>query len=119
MDPMPIGPRRINELRRVSVPARQASAIGITPGSMVVIRTDRKDHAALLIRSAPDDARGYDIRDVRRPRRVSDTGQVTLPASLLDHAGIAVGSWVAFTRTRVALRLFSAERVRGPEARLA
>jgi hypothetical protein len=50
---------------------------------------------------------------------VSDTGQVALPASLLDGAGIAVGGWVAFTQTRTALRVFSADRVHGPESRLA
>ena len=110
----PIGPRRINELRRVTVPTRHTSAIGVTAGSWVLIRNDRRDDTVLVIKAAAEEGLDYHIRDIRRPRRVSDTGQVTLPAALLDRAGIAVGDWVAFMCTRAALRLFSAERVRGP-----
>jgi len=114
MRSIPIGPRRVNELRRVTIPTRQASAIGVEPGSWVLIRGDRRDDGVLVIRAADDDGLDYHIRDIRRPRRVSDTGQVTLPAALLDRAGIAAGDWVAFACTRVALQVFRADRVRGP-----
>jgi hypothetical protein len=80
----------------------------------VSIRADRRDAGALLIKVARNDPQGYALRDARRPRRVSDTRQVTLPAVLADRAGIIADSWVAFTRTRTALRVFSADRVSGP-----
>jgi bifunctional DNA-binding transcriptional regulator/antitoxin component of YhaV-PrlF toxin-antitoxin module len=115
MSEMPIGPRRINILRRVSLPARYASALGVVAGSWVVIRTDRRDSGVLLITASPGDGGAYAVRDVRRPRRVSATGQLSLPATLLDGAGLAAGSWVALGRTHGALRVFSADRVRGPD----
>jgi bifunctional DNA-binding transcriptional regulator/antitoxin component of YhaV-PrlF toxin-antitoxin module len=113
---MPIGPRRINELRRVTIPTRAGRGVGVEPGCWVVVTALRRDHAVLVIRPAPDTEPAEFARlDPRRPRRVSDTGQLALPAPLLDAAGLAVGQWVAFSPTRGGLRLFAAERVRGPE----
>jgi len=114
---MPIGPRRLSDLRRVTIPTRAASRVGVQPGSWVVVSTYRRDRGVLVIRSADEPVRDYGLRDPRRARKVSDTGQLTLPAALLDQAGIAVGQWVAFTTTRTSLRVFSADRVHGPEIR--
>ncbi len=112
---MPIGPRRLNALRRVTIPTRAASRVGVQPGSWVVIRSYRRDRGVLVIRSADEPVREYRLRDPRRARRVSNTGQLALPAALLDQAGIEVGQWVAFSTSRSGLRVFSADRVHGPE----
>ena len=114
---IPICPRRISDLRRVTVPTRAGREVGVQAGARVVFSVDRRDSGVLVLRPARDPQPDYGIRDARRARTVSDTGQVTVPAALLDEAGLAVGGWVAFTSTGSALRLFSAERVRGPERR--
>lgn len=114
---MPIGPRRVSDLRRVTIPTRAASTVGIAPNSWVVVSADKRADGVLVIRPARASARSYGIRDPRRARRVSDTGQVTLPAPLLNGSGIEVGGFVAFTCTRTGLRVFSADRVRGPVRR--
>jgi bifunctional DNA-binding transcriptional regulator/antitoxin component of YhaV-PrlF toxin-antitoxin module len=113
--PMPIGPRQVSGLRRVTIPTRAAARVGVLPGSWVMVSAYRKDQGVLVIRPTGEPARGYGLRDPRRARKVSDTGQLTLPAALLDQVGIAVGEWVAFTTSRSGLRVFSANRVHGPK----
>lgn len=112
---MPIGPRRLTALRRVTIPTRAALKVGVKAQSWVTISAHRRDHGVLVIRPAADSDGDYGLRDPRRARKISGTGQLALPAVLLDRAGIAVGDWVAFTISRTGLRLFSADRVRGPE----
>ncbi|WP_142394588.1 hypothetical protein [Mycobacterium kansasii] len=98
----------------MTIPTRTSVRVGVRPGSWVVVSASRRDRGVLVIRSTDEPIPGYGLRDPRRARKVSDSGQLTLPASLLDQAGIAVGGWVAFTTTGVDLRVFAAERVRGP-----
>ena len=57
-----------------------------------------------------------DRRDPNWPRRVSLSGQVTLPAVLLAAPGLDIGDWVAFSAGRSGLRLYSAQRVRAMPA---
>lgn len=113
---MSIGPRRINEWRRMAVPQRQAKAVGIVAGGRC--RSARcNDRGALMIRPHLASPRPTgDRRDPNWPRRVSLSGQVTLPAVLLAAPGLDIGDWVAFSAGRSGLRLYSAQRVRAMPA---
>lgn len=108
------GPRRINEFRRIAIPRRAGDILGLHPKTWVVVSPHRSDHTILVIKPDMTTPMPGGRLDPRRPRRISETGQLTLPAVLMESAGLKVGHWVAFSCTSTFLRVYAADRVTGP-----
>ncbi|WP_131830336.1 hypothetical protein [Mycobacteroides abscessus] len=70
-----------------------------------------------MIRPAVADATSRVRSDPQRPRQISGSGQLTLPAVLMSYAGFTVGGWVAFSYGRKSVQVFAADRVTGPALR--
>lgn len=109
--------RQISELRRIGLPKDPARDVGIgtTPGltRWVTVRKAPNCSWALMIyrTNGRDESLGKQNPD--KPRQVTPTLQVTLPARSLKSLGLAPGDWV-YVRTTNSLsgfRLVPAERV--------
>ena len=111
-----VGPRRISELRRVTIPRQVGSAVGVEPESWVSMTITTWDRSIISIRPSGESAGAYAVRDPRRPRRLTSNREVTIPASVLRAAGMKTGGLVAFKSAGREIRMFSADRVRGPVA---
>lgn len=116
---MPTGPRRVNELRRVTIPRVLADRAGIKQDSFVSISGARSDQTVIEIRPARAPRNTLGKRDPRRVRKVPQSRQVTVPAVVLEAAGLDIGSVVAFRTAGNCVQLFDATRVVDPVAALA
>ncbi|AWG62457.1 hypothetical protein DDT46_00555 [Mycobacteroides abscessus] len=114
MSALVFGPRKINMLRRVAIPRAIGKATGLTPGAWAVVSSHYRDQSVLVIRPVAADALGRNRSDPQRPRRISDSGQLTLPSVLMSYAGFTVGGWVAFAYGHRSVQVFAAQRVAGP-----
>lgn len=108
--------RQVSPLRRIGLPKRLAGPSGISPLGYVVLTRPRNARLTLMVR-ASEGGDGGGLRDPGRPRRVSKTWQVTLPAKLMDGVGLSVWDWVYVARSPNgrSLRLLPAASMRFAE----
>jgi hypothetical protein len=80
-------------------------------GSWVRVEEARRDRGALIVRQT--EAPTSMDRSAYRGRAITRSGQITLPAALMDQVGFEIGDWVYFMpmRDEAALKVFPAGRV--------
>lgn len=88
--------KRVSGKRRIGLPYELARWSGITPQSWVHVGVARDRRWALLVTpaEAPRDAASFAVRDVNRPRRVTEVLQVTMPKPLMEQVGMRPDEWV-------------------------
>lgn len=106
-------------MRRVTIPGVLADQVGIRQDSFVSIACARGDQTVIEIRPERAQRSTFGKRDPRRVRRVPQSRQVTVPAVVLEAAGLDIGSFVAFRTAGDCVQLFDATRVVDPVAALA
>jgi len=80
-------------------------------GSWVRVEEARRDRGALIVRRT--EAPTIMDRSAYRGRAITRSGQITLPAALMDQVGLDVGDWVYFmtTRDKTVLKVLPAGRI--------
>ncbi|MFD7159046.1 hypothetical protein ACFV9C_30925 [Kribbella sp. NPDC059898] len=111
---LPWGPVPITEWRRIHLPRQLREAARIAPGHLVKIDVPGNDPEAIRIRPAAMSQTTLAIRDPGRPRLVTATGQVAIPAEIMTTAGITLSDrvYMMLDRGRRGIRLLPAARVR-------
>ena len=107
---LPTGPRTIDVFRRVTIPAAVADQSGVKQNSWVRIGVAAEGIVEIVPVRAPRSGR-FTHRDPARPRRLRTSRQIALPAPVMESAGLAVGTAVAFMAARGGVQLFDAARV--------
>lgn len=106
-------------MRRVTIPGVLANQVGIKQDSFVSVACARGDQTVIEIRPARAPRNTLGKRDPRRVRRVPRSRQVTVPAVVLEAAGLNIGSAVAFRAAGDCVQIFDAARVIDPVAEFA
>jgi hypothetical protein len=108
---LPVGPRKVTRWRRVTLPTNLAIPSGMVHGAWVRVEQARRDRGALIVRQT--EAPTSMDRSAYLGRTVTKSGQISLPAALMDRVGLDVGDWVYFMATpnAAAIRVLPAGRV--------
>lgn len=88
----------------------------MTPGSLVKVDADSNDHGVVRITAVTSAKVGemtLPVRDPARPRAVTRTGQVAIPAEVLASAGLSLTDrvYLALDRNGRSIRLLPTDRV--------